>query len=458
MAESIQRPGGAAASRFARAVVAGLAVLALSQGLAAHEIPASVVIRSFVKPEGQRLRVVLRLPLVSIRDFVIPSRDGVLLDLPRVQPMLGDMVKTWVLPSLTLFEDGQPVGAPDIAATRIALPSDQAFATYDRALAGVGGPPLDPATAVPVSDALLDVLLEYRIGNDHARFAIDPQFARFGVRVVTTMRFVMPEQPERAFEFTGDPGVVPLDPRWHQAAWRFVRLGFAHILDGIDHLLFLLCLVLPFRRFWDLVKVVTAFTVAHSVTLFCAAFGLVPDALWFPPLIETLIAISIVYMAIENIVVAAARGTGPPVPAPAALRRRWMIAFGFGLVHGFGFSFALRETLQFAGAHLVTSLVSFNVGVELGQLLVLIVVLPVLAFLFRAVIEERLGIIIASALIAHTAWHWMIDRAATLRQYDWSLSGPAALASLLRVAMVVVAVVGAVWLWRIRGQSRPPSI
>ena len=110
----------------------------------------------------------------------------------------------------------------------------------------------------------------------------------------------MPGQTERAFQFTGDPGLVRLDPRWHQAAWRFVRSGFAHILDGIDHLLFLLCLVLPLRRFWHLVGVVTAFTVAHSITLFCAAFGLAPSALWFPPLVETLIAASIVYMAIEN--------------------------------------------------------------------------------------------------------------------------------------------------------------
>jgi hypothetical protein len=145
MAESIQRPGGAAASRFARALLAGLAVLVLSQAVGAHDIPASVVVRSFVKPEGQRLRVLLRLPLVSIRDFAIPARDGVLLDLPRVEPMLGDMVRTWVLPSLTLFEDGQPVGAPVIAATRISLPSDQAFAAYESAVAHFGTAPLDPA-------------------------------------------------------------------------------------------------------------------------------------------------------------------------------------------------------------------------------------------------------------------------------------------------------------------------
>ena len=118
----------------------------------------------------------------------------------------------------------------------------------------------------------------------------------------------------RAFEFYGDPGLVRLDPRWHQAAFQFVKLGFLHILDGVDHLLFLVCLVIPFRRLRSLVAVVTSFTVAHSITLIASAYNLAPDALWFPPLIETLIAVSIVYMALENIVFAT-RGT-PVTPEP----------------------------------------------------------------------------------------------------------------------------------------------
>ncbi len=119
-------------------------------------------------------------------------------------------------------------------------------------------------------------------------------------------------------------------------------LASRHILDGTDHLLFVICLLIPFRRIRPLIVIVTSFTVAHSLTLIASAFGMVPNFLWFPPLIETLIALSIVYMAFENIV-----GT--------QWQKRWMIAFGFGLVHGFGFSFALSETLQFAGGHLLTS-------------------------------------------------------------------------------------------------------
>src|SRR6202008_2872821 len=117
-----------------------------------------------------------------------------------------------------------------------------------------------------------------------------------------------------------------------------------------------------------------------------------PDGLWFPPLVEVLIAVSIVYMALENIV-------------GSTLRRRWIIAFAFGLVHGFGFAFALRESLQFAGSHLLTALFAFNVGVELGQVAVLLVLVPVLRLVFRYV-PERIGVIVLSALVAHTGWHW----------------------------------------------------
>src|SRR4029077_1504515 len=160
--------------------------------------------------------------------------------------------------------------------------------------------------------------------------------------------------------------------------------------------------------------------------------------LWFPPLIETLIAMSIVYMALENIVLRSTDSAGASsgqvvrratdsvgvsagMAAIATPHRRWIITFLFGLVHGFGFSFGLQHTMQFAGAHLLTSLLSFNLGVELGQLLVLVVMVPALGLLFRYVVAERLGTIILSAIVAHTAWHWMTDRYAALRLYrfEW---------------------------------------
>jgi len=113
-------------------------------------------------------------------------------------------------------------------------------------------------------------------------------------------------------------------------------------------------------------------------------------------------------MAVENIV-------------GVKLQRRWLITFGFGLVHGFGFSFALRETLQFAGSHLLMSLLSFNLGVELGQLAVLAVLVPALTLTFRHVVPETIGAVLLSALVAHTGWHWMTERGAELALHEFRL-------------------------------------
>ena len=131
-----------------------------------------------------------------------------------------------------------------------------------------------------------------------------------------------------------------------------------------------------------------------------------------------------------------------------ALKRRWLVTFGFGLVHGFGFSFALRQTLQFAGSHLLTSLLSFNLGVELGQLLVLVLLIPALDLLFRYVVPERMGTIMLSALVAHTSWHWTTERWEALRQFrfQWPVVDAAFLAGAMRWMMLLVVAAGLYWL------------
>jgi len=147
------------------------------------------------------------------------------------------------------------------------------------------------------------------------------------------------------------------------------------------------------------------------------------------------VAVSLVNLALENIV-------------SPQLKRRWMITFAFGLAYGFLFSFALRNDQQFAGTHFVTSLLSFNVGVELAQLLVLAVLVPVFGVLFRFLVVERLGIVILSAFVAHTSWHWLTTRYTLLRQFrfQWPVIDAAFLALAMRWAMLAVILVGAYWL------------
>ena len=410
-----------------------VAALALSARLSAHDIPRDVTVQAFARPEGERFRLLIRVPLKAIMDVEFPRREREYVDLARVDPSLRDAAQLWLANKIELYEGDTRLGNPRIISTRLSLESDRSFASYDEALAHVTGPRLPDATTIFWEQGLLDVLFEYPIASDQSRFSIHARFDRLALSVITALRFMPPGGAVRAYELEGDAGLVRLDPRWHQAMLRFVSLGFFHILEGTDHLLFLLCLVIPFRKPRTLIPIVTAFTVAHSITLIASAYNYAPDALWFPPLIETLIAMSIVYMALENIVA-------------ASVSRRWMITFVFGLVHGFGFSFGLEHTLQFAGSHLLTSLLSFNVGVELGQLLVLALLVPVLDLLFRLVVAERMGTIILSALVAHTGWHWMTERFGVLRQFPWPPVTAAGMATLTWWLMALVALAAVIWL------------
>lgn len=418
--------------RISVALIATL-ILVWPYTTSAHEIPTDVTVQVFVKPTGERLQFLARVPLQAMRDVDFPTRGPGLLDLSRAESSLRDAATLWISDNIELFEGEASLHTPPVIETRVSLESDKSFVSYEAALAHLTSSRLPPETEIYWSQGLLDVLLEYPIHSDQSDFSIRPRLGQLGLRVVTVLRFVPPSGVVRAFELEGDPGLVRLDPRWHQAALRFVEAGFFHILGGADHLLFLFCLVIPFRRFRSLIAVVTAFTVAHSITLVAAAYNLGPDALWFPALIETLIACSIVYMALENIV-------GP------GLQRRWVITFCFGLVHGFGFSFALHQTLQFAGSHLLISLFSFNVGVEIGQLLILVLLIPALDVLFRFVVAERVGTIILSALVAHTGWHWMVDRAERLYQYPLPAQSGGMMASAMRWLMLAIAVVALIWL------------
>jgi hypothetical protein len=402
-------------ARYAALAIAAALACSIAPGARAHEIPADVKINGFVRPVGDRLELLIRVPLAAMREVEFPTRGPGYLDLPRADEALRNATKLWLIDGIDLYENDARLGSPRIVKARVSLAADDLELYWNQ--------------------QFLDVLLDYPIRSDRSEFAIHPRVDRLGLKVSTALRFLPPDGAARAFEFHGDPGLVRLDPRWHQAALRFVVDGFWHILQGTDHLLFLACLVIPFRRLRPLVIIVTAFTVGHSISLIAAAFGFVPDALWFPPLIETLIAVTILYMALENIVYAATGKLGGDIS------RRWIIAFAFGVVHGFGFSFALRESLQFAGDHLLTALFGFNLGVEIGQIAVLIVLIPALDLLFRYVIAEWLGIIILSALVAHTAWHWMLERGSDLAKFPFPKLDAALLASAMRglMAMLILA-------------------
>jgi hypothetical protein len=386
-----------------------------AQTIRAHEFKMDAVINAFVKIDEGEAHLVVRAPLFLFRSVKFPL-DKVTIDVDQSAPALDRAIAAYEH-SLTLYENGKPLTASHGSA-RLSLPSDRSFETYEEASSHVSQP-LERDVQIYSDQGYVDARITYPISSPHSEFAIRTTAGpELGDYLKLAVRYLPLDADSRAMVITSLSGKVALNPVWWRAAATFTRLGIAHILTGYDHLLFLLCLVIPLRGWRKILSVITVFTVAHSFTLLGTAFHLAPAGAWFPPFVETCIAASIVYMALENIM-------------GVNLERRILITGLFGLVHGFGFSYGLQENFQFAGTHLLVSLFAFNVGIELGQITVLVFMLPTLALVRRYVLPGKVGMIIMSAIAADTGWHWMVDRAGALWETRWpqpTLAGLAILA------------------------------
>jgi hypothetical protein len=365
-------------------------------GAQAHEIPNDVKVQSFLKQEEQGITLFIRVPLSSMKEVEFPLVNNLYLDIPNIKPSLQQAAELWFVDNLKMTQDQQALTQVSVKSARISLPSNRAFISYEQALTHVRSDQWDLPSQLVWNQQYLDVEIEVNAKNKGSNIEIDFGLQRLAQRVAIDLRFQLLNAEERAFEFNAREGAVLLNPSAWQASWRFIQMGFKHILSGTDHLLFIACLILTATQWLSLVGVITSFTVAHSLTLIAAAMGYAPSGLWFMPWVELAIAFSILYMALENI-------------WRADVHRRWLVCTLFGLIHGFGFSFALHESMQFAGTHHVLSLLSFNLGVEAGQLLVLLLGVPVAMWLATKAYARVLTIVL-SALIAHLAWHWMEER------------------------------------------------
>lgn len=246
------------------------------------------------------------------------------------------------------------------------------------------------------------------------------------VKLLSFFQFDPQHQLVISLQKTGetDVGILTLDdPSWlgslkNPGPWqqflRFTQEGVWHIWIGIDHILFLIALLLPSvlrfeqrkwqptssfnEAFFNVLKVVTAFTLAHSITLTLAALDVVTLPSRF---VESVIALSVVLAALNNIF-------------PIVSHRVWTVAFGFGLIHGFGFANVLAN-LQLPTEILAIALFSFNVGVELGQIAIVAVFFPIIFFLRKKSFYQAIILRLGSVVIALIACGWIIDRVFNLK-------------------------------------------
>jgi len=259
---------------------------------------------------------------------------------------------------------------------------------------------------VYVGDTTVDVLLQYTTEGAVYQYALSSNLNPGLPDQDETANLVLDYSPSgvqvfRARGLLNEPIVVSRSVV--DAVVTFIKEGVVHILEGLDHVLFVICLVLGAMHLKPLLWRVTGFTIGHSVTLSLGFFGFVPAAAWFVPAVETGIALSIIYVAVVAV-----------VPRLQQTKGEWTVVGVTGLIgllHGLGFSFVLQNILQVTSPNIWQSLVAFNVGVELGQVLI------VICAWFAFYLIGRLGAIAAiinrylvASACACIALYWVIER------------------------------------------------
>jgi hydrogenase/urease accessory protein HupE len=322
-----------------------------------------------------------------------PSANGLgLLAMQGLTLTVDNKVINGKVTSTHIYKNGTQPGFSTLDEARLAFQEKQLLTEFEQ--------------NVYVGDTTVDVLLHYSSEDAIYEYTLSSKLDPGLPDQDETANLVLDYSPGsvqvfRARGLLHEPIVVSRSAL--DAVVTFIKEGVNHILEGIDHVLFVICLVLGAMHLRPLFWRVTGFTIGHSITLSLGFFGFVPTATWFVPAVETGIALSIIYVAIVAI-----------VPALQQKKNEWTIVTVTGLIgllHGLGFSFVLQHILQVTSPNIWQSLLAFNLGVEIGQLLIVLItwcVLYAIALPGERIIKiSRYGIATTCALVA---FYWVIER------------------------------------------------
>ena len=286
------------------------------------------------------------------------------------------------------------------------------FATLDEAkaaFADLAAYPTDAAAAY-VGDVVVDIILRYETDRPVYDYAVASRLDPGLPGQEDTANLILDYGPGDTKVFRAR-GLLTEPIMISRSIWAailtFIQEGVRHILEGLDHVLFVLCLALGATGLKSLVWRATGFTIGHSATLSVGFFGYVPTGAWFIPAVEMGIALSIIYAASIAVVARRDRNRSQRVP--------FLVTMAIGLLHGLGFSFVLQEILKVESPNIWQSLLAFNGGVEVGQLLIIVIAWPLFRLVEwqsrRAWQISRWGIAAACAM---TAVFWTIQRGSSV--------------------------------------------
>jgi len=287
-------------------------------------------------------------------------------DLERTLSKNKESLMKYITPRIRVYRD-ELICEPQLIKTKVSMTTDNSPLANFELLYSCGGESTRISYDLFVDD----------INRSHINFAT-----------------INGENGTNEFTFTiAEREMVLGERNWIRQAWNFVILGFEHILTGYDHILFVLCLILPAAiSLGKVIEVVTAFTLGHSITLGLATLEIVSLP---SQLVEPAIAISIIYVAVENLFKWEAK-------------KRWIITLLFGLIHGFGFAGILQE-MELSPSTVASSLLFFNLGVEMGQIAIIALIFPLFVLLRR---YKRFPVFVStsSTLIIAIGLFWLVQR------------------------------------------------
>jgi hypothetical protein len=411
-----------------------------------HDLPQDTVMHAFLRVQGSEAHLLVRVPLDLLRGISWPTNHGAYAigdsqaAIHQALDALGHTILVW--------QDGERL-TPRMSSGQLAALGDLSFANPEAAAAHIAQP-TEAGLKIAVDLGYLDAHFVYPIRPTPTVFSIQSRVAE---DLQDLSKLIVQFVPDGynwggAMTISAQSGKVALNPNRAQTALGFGLVGMQGLLTNADSLLFILCLMIPFRRARDFGALYAAFVLANLISLAGTAFGLAPDGIWFSAFAASVSAVTIFFLALGNI-----------FGAHLQRRRLWTGLFGFVL--GFEFAKLLAERLQFAGAHSQLALWFFAVGVDLGTLLAFAVTFVGLALILRGARAGRIGIIVLSALVAHASWHWMIDRLGVLWQMPWPIMTTAGLYHLAQWIFAVLLALGAYGLaaQRIeRHRPRAPSL
>jgi HupE / UreJ protein len=421
--------------RLCIAAGVGLVLCAAMVHAASRPIPEVVNVKVFVRLENGSLDLLVRVPLAAVKDIQFPTRgEAGYLDLEALASMLPGAADHWIAGGFDVFDHGEPVSSPEVDQPRIATISDQSFDSYQSAIDHLGAPPVAATENLFLDQVWFDMRLRYRLASEPPAIAIDPKVAGWGVRVSTDLKIVDAGGQVRSLTFEGNPGRIYLAPRWTDAGRQFLDRGTRFVRSTAPLLLFLFCLVLPFRRYRPAIPPVVAFVSTLLVGLLASTLGLTVETVWFRPLLAALEVVAILLVAFANI---ADRVTP---------HRRTVFACCAGLIFGSSTALDLEPALQFGGSHPLVSVLAFCAGAAATLVAAAAIMIPVMSYLFSRARTERIERIIVSALAADTAWGWLTERWSQLAKIPFGVvfeTGAAAM--VLRALAGLVLLAGALW-------------